>query len=389
MPLCLASLEAKQSREKDLADARSRVADLIGRALPESSPRSRRYLLDVRRDCFNGRGLLKHRHRLEWAELVRISAGEASRILDLEAQVAECARTLPTPTRGKSTGSGAGSSASLQNQRFLRGIALGSPQLVERARDLAVAEAGAPWGRREKKLEQSLLRFVTRAATKLSPYSTLTAIALCTLREDPTLDCFAFTDGRFREISLVRANRSLLDQCQVLLLRDPRIREQCRVSLNDTSREVEPGRYRFLRNNHWIFDPEEKEFRFVPAAYVSANLAGSVVASVRAILAEKSRTYGSLVSILEREHAGEEPEAEDRIHPILDGLIALKFLTCFLHGRHTKSTWSGVCASFCAHFPEIWTFRKPKTPWGVCSISSKSTRPRKFPNDRRRPSKAR
>ncbi|HEV7508015.1 MAG TPA: hypothetical protein VGS07_24235 [Thermoanaerobaculia bacterium] len=325
-PLCLESLEAKRDRLKDLAEVRARVADQIGQALPESSPKSRRFLLDVRRDCFNGRSLLRHRDLEEWAELAEISVGEASRILDLEAQVAESGKALAEVHARELDRERRWLLDSLQDQRFLRGIALGSPQLVERARDLAVAPSGAPWGRREKKLEQSLLRFVTRAATKLSPYSTLTAIALCLIREDPAFDGFAFTDGQFREISLVRANRSLLDQCQILLLRDPRFRANCRVSLNDTTQEVEPGRFRFLRNNHWTFDPEKREFRFVPAAYVSAKLEGAAIASVRALLAAGSRTYGSLISILEGEHAGGESEAGDRIHAILDGLIELKFL---------------------------------------------------------------
>src|SRR6185312_10668266 len=324
-PLCLESLEAKRDRLKDLAEVRSRVADLIGQALPESSPKSRRFLLDVRRDCFNGRSLLKHRDRGEWVELDEIAAGEASRILDLEAQIAEGGKALAAVHARELDRERRWLLDSLQDQRFLRGIALGSPQLVERARDLTVAPFGAPWGRREKKLEQSLLRFVTRAATKLSPYSTLTAIALCVIREDPALQGFAFTDGRFREISLVRANRSLLDQCQVLLLRDPRFRKHCRVSLNDTAQEVELGRFRFLRNNHWTFDPEKQKFRFVPAAYVSARLEGTAIASVRTLLADGSRTYGALLSILEGEHAGGESEAEG-IRAILDGLIELKFL---------------------------------------------------------------
>ena len=86
------------------------------------------------------------------------------------------------------------------------------------------------------------------------------------------------------------------------------------------------GAFVSLRNNHWTFDSEKQEFLFVPAAYVSARLGGSAIASVRALPRKEAATYGSLISILEGEQAGGESEAGDTIHTILDGLIALKFL---------------------------------------------------------------
>ena len=92
--------------------------------------------------------------------MAEISAGEAGRILDLEAQVTESGRALAEIHARELDRERRSLLDSLQDHRFLRGIALGSPQLVERARDLAAAPAGAAWGRREKKLEQSLLRFV-------------------------------------------------------------------------------------------------------------------------------------------------------------------------------------------------------------------------------------
>jgi hypothetical protein len=326
-PACLRQLDIEEDLEGELAAARGRLADLIAEALSEFSPEIRRFLLQVRRDSFNGRSLRKHKERPEWGTLLQISCGLAERILDLEGRAAGARRAFVDIYTRELERERRHLFGTLRDRSFLRGMALGSPDLVTKARGLAESRDVSGFGRKEKKVEQTLLRFVTRAAAKLSPYSTLTTVALGTVRRD-LIDGpgFQFTSGSIREVSLVRVNRALLDQCVMLLLAYPALRESCQVALNDTVREVEPGCWRFLRNGHWSFEAVGSRFRFVPAAHLSVRLSGPLLSSVREALNGGPMRYGSLLAELEREHGQGDPGTRVRLGAGLDRLISVGLL---------------------------------------------------------------
>lgn len=324
-PACSQHWEAQQALAGELAKARSRLVDLLAEAIPGFSPALRGSLLTIKRDCFNGRSLRKCCDRPEWAEVLRLSEGLAERIVALEERLDESQRTFAALYERELARERRHILGTLQNVGFLRGMALGGSDFIAKARALA-ENPEVPFGRRERKIEQTLLRFITRTAAKLSPYSTLTAIALCTVREDTDHERFRFTDAQAREISLVRVNRALLDQCLEVLLRHPSLRGACQVALNDTIREVEPGRYRFLRNGHWSLDPEKDRYRFVPASHVSVRLSGPLLAWVCQVLAGGPLSYHALLAELEHEHASGELEIRRQIDSGLDRLFSLGLL---------------------------------------------------------------
>jgi hypothetical protein len=327
-PGCLRHLAAEEDLEGELVAARKRLADRIAETLSGFAPEMRRFLLQVRRDGFNGRSLCKYKDRPEWTTLLRLSDGLAKRILDLEEKTAEARQTFALVYEGELERERRHLFGTLQDRGFLRGMALGSPELVTAARELAKYRESIIFSRKERKLEQTLLRFVTRSAAKLSPYSTLTAVALGTVRPEPELGgpAFQFVDGALREISLVRVNRALVDQYVMLLLTHPALREGCRVASNDTLREVEPGCWRFLRNGHWSFEAEERRFRFVQAAHVQVRLSGPLLASVREALAGGLLRYDALLVEIARRLGEGDPEFREHLAAGLDRLIDVGLL---------------------------------------------------------------
>jgi hypothetical protein len=138
----------------------------------------------------------------------------------------------------------------LDNRRFLRGIALASPLLVREAYRLREkADTGRPKERR--RLEMSLLRYLSRAALKLSPYSTLTRVALASVVTDLGQGDVRLVGSEWRERSLLRIKRYLLDQYQEMLFRHAPFRERLLVEFNSSIVEFSPGRFLFLRPGRW------------------------------------------------------------------------------------------------------------------------------------------
>src|SRR4051794_25159536 len=67
-PACLAQLDLHVDLCAALAAARSRLVHLLEEELPHHPPAARRFLLNVKRDCFNGRGLARLAARPEWRD---------------------------------------------------------------------------------------------------------------------------------------------------------------------------------------------------------------------------------------------------------------------------------------------------------------------------------
>jgi hypothetical protein len=323
--ICASHLAALARLEQELADRRTRLIDSLAEALPSFPPSSRRFLLTVKRDVFNARGLRRHSDKPEWPELLRASVGLVGQVIALEESVDQARQALGAAYERELERERIHLLSLLHEPNLMRGIALGNPEMVAKARRLPEIPFGQ-WGRRERKIEQTLLRFATRTAAKLSPYSTLTAVALGTIREGSDLAGLGAVAGERRATSLVRVNRSLLDRCQELLLRHPLIRGRFQVALNDTAREAEPGRFRFLRNGHWEIDASTGGFRFVPASYVSAQIGGPLIPLLQSALAGGPRGYDWLTFELANRDGRSLGAGEDRIRTSVDGLISVGFL---------------------------------------------------------------
>lgn len=297
-PSCIALLQELELLEQELAAARHTMVEAIADALPEFDATSRRFLLTVKRSCFNARDIGKYRGRPEWAKLLRISPDLAERIVVLEARLLEKDRSLVALYTRELARERRHVLDLVLDRRFLRGVALGRPGLVRKIRSRAPSLAASGFLGKPAKWELSLLRFVTRAAAKLSANSTLTTYALGSLEPSSATTPPRFSDAPRREASLVRVDRLEIEQFLALLMRHPVIREHALVAWNDSLEEVEPGRYRFLRSGFWTLDPGADGFRFVRPSRVTVKLSGSLLSVARDALREGALRYDTLLALL-------------------------------------------------------------------------------------------
>jgi hypothetical protein len=97
-----------------------------------------------------------------------------------------------------------------RHRRFRRGLALASP-ILSRAADAYVDAANEADVRRLRHTEQSLLRYYTRTAFKLSPFSLFTSSTLVRLTDEPP-PSRALTARFPRTRGIVRLNRAFVGQ---------------------------------------------------------------------------------------------------------------------------------------------------------------------------------
>lgn len=326
-PSCVALLRAREPREAELVEARRAMVEATGDALPGFDAAGRRFLLAVKRDCFNGRALAAHRGKARWAELLQVVPHLVSHILALEEQLDDNDRALAALHESELTRERLHVLALIEDRRFLRGVALASPGLVAKARSRAAALAGLGSLERPAKWEQSLLRFVTRAAAKLSANSTLTTYALGGVQDSPSPLCPRPGAAVQREVSLVRVNRPELEQLQALLLRHPAIRKRALAVWNDSLEEIAPGHYRFLRTGYWELEPGATACHLVRPTRVTVKLANPLLEPARDALREGALPYGALSDRLADGHGmtiGQSAEPGQR--SALDQLVELGIL---------------------------------------------------------------
>lgn len=324
---CIEQLDAESALRRSLEATRSSLVDLLEKALPRFPPETRRFLLAIKRDAFNGRELGKHTAHPEWPTLDRITDGLAEKLLGLEAEAHRFESEFISCYEQERDRERRHLFELLADTRFLRGIALSSPNLVERAMALRHRPAGR-LDRRERKVEQSLLRFVTRAAAKLSPNSTLTAFALGAVSDDAEPGRLGALDASLRELSLVRVSRHVLESYQMLLVRHPRVRDRCHLVLNDTAEEIKPGRYRLLSPGHWRFDPDGRAFRYISPAQVRVTLSSALVNGLRDLLAPGPALYSDVIRELAKAQVILENDAE--IHTRIERLASAGFVHLLL-----------------------------------------------------------
>ena len=328
-PLCIALLQAREPLEKELEEVRKSLAEAIGNVLPRFDAGTRRFLLAVKRSCFNGREIETYSKKAEWAELLRVLPNLAERIVALEEKFRENNRAFIALYDCELTRERRHILDLIQDRRFVRGVALGRPGLIQKIRAQGPSLASSGSLPNPTKWEQSLLRFVARAAAKLSANSTLTVYALGSVQAQSSPRSFRFASSPQREISLVRADRPRLEQLQALLMRHPAVRERSLVAWNHSLEEAEAGQYRFLRGGHWTLDPESSIFRFVPPARMKVTLSSPVLNDARPILRDGAVRYDRLLALLRdgwRASAFEttEPRSQSGLDQLIDlGLLLI------------------------------------------------------------------
>ncbi len=321
------NLQSMAALEAELGVARNELVDCLYKNIHDADPAKRHALLSVKRDCFNGRLLQPHCSSAEW-EFVEEAAGRlAHRVLQLEQDSEVAWRQF---LQGYETESGRQYQCLrqlLDDPLFATGLAVASP-VVAREADRIRKKALTEYGRRERRLATTLLRYVSRAALKLSPFSTFTTVGLAAV--DDQLEPLSLAGGGWRRRSLVRLRHHILERCADLLAGYKPWRNTLSVVLNDSVLSLDDGRL-LLRRPHF-YQPDEKERKlfYREESIVRVRLQGPLVDALRSLLADNSLCYGDLVaSVMGKVESTDSSTVTSQI----DRLIEIGFL-------HLKNPWS-------------------------------------------------
>lgn len=306
-----------------MAALREETAARIFAILSETDPEDRRLLLKLKRDCFNGRSLRSHRKDGRWAALRGWLGGDlGDRLATTDDELAAARAQFRTHYFEDRDRAREHLRGMTRNADLIRGITLASPRLAEYLDRLHACDV-SQYQRREHKVAHSLLRYVTRTAVKLSPYSTLTKVAIGVVGTgDADGVAVRFLEGERRERSLVRAKSYLLDQCCRLLFHHPAVRAQLVVCLNDTVEEIGDAQYRFLRPVVLEPDPDTGELRHTQPSIVQVRLRGPLIDWLRAALATPSMTHAAACQAA----ASHFEAAPDAIEGTVGKLLSIGFL---------------------------------------------------------------
>lgn len=327
-PAAAALLQAREEVERGLAGARSAMVDAITETLSGFDPTDRRLLLAVKRSCFNGRNINRYSKEAEWSVLLQVSASLAERIVTLEEQLHAQDRALDVIYARELTRERRHVLDLIEDRRFLRGVAIGTPDLVRKARSQAPSLVASDFAKPPAKWEESLLRFVTRAAAKLSANSTLTSYAPGSIRFSAVARGLHFDRAPQREVSLVRLKRPQLEKLLALLMCHPAVRRHALVAWNDSVEELEPGRFRFVRDGHWKLEPDAEELQYVEPVRVKVTPSNPLLGAARETLREGVLRYDDLLARLETglpsSTGGEASDARAGLEQLLElGLLML------------------------------------------------------------------
>jgi hypothetical protein len=313
--------------EERLAQARAALVEALYRCVPGAEPALRPFLLAVKRQAFNGKPLGPLAGDPRWPELDGLLAGKAADLVALEEEVAAVEVQLARAHAREREREGAHLRRLLDDPNLKPAIAIASRDLLAST----TVERGEERGGRRKqaRTDVSLLRYLSRAAFKLSPFATLTRIGLGeTAAMDGTEGIALAGHDRWEEHSLFRTRRDLLDGVAALLVRHPAVQARLEVSLNDTLKEESPGVFRLIRPMQFTRDEATGELAWAAASFIRVRLDGPVPRWLLNDLPGRSRPFGELLGELGLrfypEGVGEEDAAD--LAGLADQLLSLGFL---------------------------------------------------------------
>lgn len=322
---------------EELKEVRASLVEALYLNLRDSEPRVRRILLDLKRACFNGRPIEALTRRPEWQDIPRRLGERAEMLLLHEQRLKRADEELHRIHESETTRSTACLLPFLKDLRLLRGISMASSGLIEELERQA-QEGSAGRGRKVRKAERSLLRYLTRAALKVSPYSTLTCIGAAALVETPPRGELRLAGPPWHERSLVRARRFLIDQCFIFLAHQAPVRRRLRVCLNTTLERLDGDVFRFLKPMDLLYEESEAKLRLAPPSQVKVRLSGPIIDLLLTDSWDDPPTFAELVSSLaircataddpaeDTEEAEETEEVEESVEATIDQLIRVGFL---------------------------------------------------------------
>ncbi|MEM7051272.1 MAG: lantibiotic dehydratase [Acidobacteriota bacterium] len=279
---------AHEELERRLAEAREQLVEALHQVIGTAPKDDRRLLLAIRRDAFNGRSL--SRPRLAILDQRPALAGLALQVVALEDDLAAAIAESDAWWARRRALERDRLLAAASDPAVMRGLGLASPAL---ARELKRPKPSRRRSRR-RRLEQSLLRYVSRTVFKLSPFSTLTRLALGKVGNQG-IDAFGLTAETWRPRSLTRLNRFVLEQLVAMLDQRPEFRRHRPVEVNPTLQRVAEERYRWLLPGGWV-RTEAGDFRFRQDAMVTVTLAGPLVEGMLDVPPSAGTRFGELAA---------------------------------------------------------------------------------------------
>jgi hypothetical protein len=297
------------------------LVDRLFAAIHGAEPEVRRALLAVKRDCYNGRSLSAHQQKPGWRFIEDAAGDLANQLVKLEKQI-EIEKSAFITAFEKVVEEQQERLASVLNQpMFTCGLAVSSGVVareVNRLRQVGPKD----YGRRERRLVSTLLRYVSRAAVKLSPFSTFTPVGLC--RAEDNVTSIALAPGAWSHQSLVRLRRHVFDRCEDMLFLYRPWRDRCAVVLSNSAIVMQDGRLLFRRGGHYSHDPQNNQLFYHKESLVRASLTDDISSRAQKMLSLGSMSYRELVCALSGQ--GPEDPASAKTAARLDELIDIGFL---------------------------------------------------------------
>jgi hypothetical protein len=306
-----------------LAQSRSALVERLHAEVRGAPNEHRRLFIAIKRDSWNGRSLRKYRDD-RWAGLLQALAPLIEEVLYLEKRRETLQQELAAAYAEQYERERGALCGFLDDRVFLRGVALASEVLVENLPRLRRERNGGSQ-RRGRKLELSLLRYVSRTTLKLSPFSSLTATGLALVAEHPGPGAVALAgEASWEQRSTVRLQRFLCDLLLDTLLRYPAFRNSLPVFLNETVEARGGDSFRFIQPGSWGPDPVSGAVRYTRPSLVNVKLQGALIEELRQRPAGSSRPLPELLADLR----GVFPSrSEADLRSRLDRLLEIGFLS--------------------------------------------------------------
>lgn len=286
------AIERLDALEASLGEARQRLVDRIFDQLSDADPEARRFLLSVKRDAFNGRPLARHRGKKFWAAVEAIAGRESEEVLRLEAEASGIVERFRADYESTLEQQNAFLLETIRDPELMRAVALSSPLAVEQSSRL-FRKPRARYGRKERKGELSFLRYLTRAAYKTSPFSTLTRLGL--LSVEPGERSISLHGQPWKQHTTLRAKRYIVEQLRDLVAASPTLRDALPVYLNPTLAWTEDGdKVRYLRAERQEVDAEAGALKYFNASIVALPLDTDLVEWLQTRLADERPTLPEL-----------------------------------------------------------------------------------------------
>lgn len=314
--------QLKQIRdcEETIADLRNRLVDELHSAIHNGPPEKRHALLAMKRDCFNGRPLAHYKQETAWNFLESASEALATQIVLGDKKLESLKKAFTSAHQIEHLEQYRKLNDLVDDPLFQCGLAVASSSLVAETERLKKRRP-EEYGRREKRLVSTLLRYLSRASVKLSPFSTFTQVGLC--RVDRSNQQVRLLSDSWEHHSTVRLRRHILDRCADMLCLYGPWRHVLKVRLNDSIVRLEDGRTIHRRPPRFYPNMETNELSYQRESLVRASFQSSIAHRLPSLLTDASLTYADALTTLARDA---EAVPYSTLKEEMDQLIELGFV---------------------------------------------------------------